>query len=92
MRVIIDERAWRDLDDIAAWIGRDNPGAGRREVEKIRHVITLLADFPDLARPGRARGTWERVVPHSHYIIVFQRSEDPHALIIGSVVHAARNR
>ena len=50
MRVIIDERAWRDLDDIATRIGRDNPGAGRREVAKIRHVIGLLADFSGLAR------------------------------------------
>ena len=92
MRVIVDERAWRDLADIANWIGRDNPAAGRREVEKIRHVIGLLADFPGLARPGRARGTWERIVPRSPYIIVFEKSARPGALIITAVVHAARDR
>jgi plasmid stabilization system protein ParE len=92
MRVIIDERAWRDLDDIAAWIGRDSPGAGRREVGKIRHMIGLLGSFPDLARPGRARGTWERVVPRTHYIIVFERQANPPALIIIGVVHVARSR
>jgi plasmid stabilization system protein ParE len=92
MKVVIDERAWRDLDDIAAWIGRHNPGAGRREVEKIRHVIALLADFPSIARRGQALGTWERVVPRSRYVIIFQRSKDPAALIITSVVHAARDR
>jgi plasmid stabilization system protein ParE len=65
MRLIIDERAWRDLDDIAAWIRRDNPGAGPREVEKIRHVIGLLVDFPDLARPGceptQRRSVWSPI-------------------------------
>ena len=30
MRVIVDAAAWRDLDDIGAWIARDNPGAARR--------------------------------------------------------------
>ena len=92
MRVIVDERAWRDLADIAAWIGRENPAAGHREVEKIRHVIGLLADFPPLARPGRARGTWERVVPRSRYIIVFEISARPRAIIVAAVLHAARDR
>ena len=92
MRVIVDERAWRDLADIAARIGRDNPGAGRRMIEKIRHVIALLADFPGLARAGQVQGTWERVVPRSRYIIVFEMSARPRALIITAVVHAARDR
>ena len=92
MRVVIDERAWRDLDDIAAWIDRDNRAAARHEVEKIRHVIGLLAEFPGLARPGRAHGTWERMVPNSHYVIVFERLENPSKLIITSIMHAARHR
>ena len=92
MRVIIDERAWSDLDDIFLRIAPDNPTAARREVEKIRHSIGMLGEFPGLSRNGRAKGTRERVVPGSHYVIVFELWEKPRALVVSGVVHGARNR
>ena len=92
MRVIIDESAWSDFDNIALRIARDNPVAARREVEKIRHVIGLLGGFPGLSRDGRGKGTRERVVPGSHYVIVFEMWEKPRALVVTGIVHAARNR
>jgi plasmid stabilization system protein ParE len=92
MRVIIDETAWSDLDNIALRIAPDNAAAARREVEKIRHVIALLGEFPGLSRDGRAKGTRERVVPDSHYVVVFEMWETPRALVVTGVVHGARNR
>ncbi len=92
MRVIIDESAWSDLDNIAVRIARDNPVAARHEVEKISHVIGLLGDFPGLFRDGRAKGTRERVVPGSRYVIVFEMWEKPQAIVVTGVVHDARNR
>ena len=92
MRVIIDESAWSDLDNIALRIAPDNPAAARREVEKIRHVIGLLGEFPGLSRDGRAKGTRERVVSGSRYVIVFEVWEKPRALVVTGVVHGARNR
>lgn len=92
MRVIVDESAWRDLDAIARRIAQDNPAAARREIEKIRHVIGLLAIFPGLSRDGRIKGTWEKVVSGTNYIIVFELQKKPTALIVVGVVHGARNR
>lgn len=92
MRVIIDENAWSDLDNIARLIAGDNPAAARQEVEKIRHVIGLLGEFPGLSRDGRANGTRERVVPGSRYVIVFEVWKTPRALVVTGVVHTARNR
>ena len=92
MRVIIDESAWSDLDGIALHIVADNPVAARRQVEEIRHAIGLLSEFPGLSRNGRAKGTRERVVPGSHYVIVFELWEKPRALVVTGVVHGARNR
>ena len=92
MRVIIDESAWSDLDNIVLRIAPDNPTAARREVEKIRHVIGLLGEFPGLSRDGRGKGTRERVVPGSRYVIVFEVWEKPRALVVTGVVHGARNR
>ncbi len=92
MRVIIDESAWSDLDKIALRIAPDNPGAAHRELEKIRHVIGLLGEFPGLSRDGRAKGTRERVVSGSRYVIVFEMGETPRALVVTGIVHGARNR
>ena len=92
MRVIIDESAWSDLDNIVLRIAPDNPAAARREVEKIRHAIGLLGEFPGLSRNGRAKGTRERVVSGSHYVIVFEVWQKPRALVVTGVVHGARNR
>jgi plasmid stabilization system protein ParE len=90
--MIIDETAWSDLDSIALRIGRDNPAAARREVQKIRHVIGLLGEFPGLSRDGSAKGTRERVVPGSHDVIVFEMWEKPRTLVVTGIVHGARNR
>jgi plasmid stabilization system protein ParE len=92
MRVIIDESAWSDLDNIALRIARDNATAARHEVEKIRHVIGLLGELPSLSRDGRAQGTRERVVPGGRYVVVFEMWEKPRVLVVTGVVHAARNR
>ena len=92
MRVIIDESAWSDLNSIAMRIGRDNATAARQEIEKIRHVIGLLGELPALSRDGRAKRTWERVVPGGRYVIVFEMWKKPPALVVTGVVHTARNR
>ena len=92
MRLVIDEHAWSDLDGIAMRIAPDNPAAARREVKKIRHIIGLLGEFPGLSRVGRAKGTRERVVPDSRYVIVFEVWEKPRVLVVTGVVHDARNR
>ena len=92
MRVIIDESAWSDVEDIARRIARDNASAARTEVEKIRHVIGLLGELPALSRDGRAQGTRERVVPGGRYVIVFEVWMQQRTLVVTGVVHTARNR
>jgi plasmid stabilization system protein ParE len=92
MRVIIDESAWSDLDDIALRIARDNVTAALQEVEKIRHVIGSLGELPALSREGRAKGTRERVVPGGRYVVVFELWEKSRVLVVTGVAHTARNR
>ncbi len=92
MRVIIDERAWSDLDNIALWIARDDPTAARLQVEKIRHVIGQLGELSGLSRNGRAEGTRERVVSGTKYVVVFEMQEKLRTLIVTGVLHCARKR
>jgi plasmid stabilization system protein ParE len=92
MRVAVDATAWKDLDDIGRWIARDNPQAARRVLDKILATIEQLAHFPRLARVGRARGTYERVVAGTPYIIVFELWRQPPAIVITAIVHGSRDR
>ncbi len=92
MRLVVDVAAWDDLNHIGAWIGKDNPSAARAVLEKILRTIEHLHAFPRLARPGRARGTYERVVPGTPYLIVFELRQNPAVIIIVAVAHGARNR
>jgi plasmid stabilization system protein ParE len=51
-----------------------------------------LQHFPRLSRLGRARGTSERVVVGTPYIIVFELRQGPVAVIIVAIAHGAQNR
>jgi len=92
MRVVVDATAWDDLNQIGAWIGKDNPKAARAVLEKILQTIEQLQRFPRLARAGRARGTYERAVAGTPYIIVFELWDNPVAVVVTAVAHGARNR
>lgn len=92
MRLIVDATAWKDLDDISTWITRDNPAAARRVLTAILDVIEELHHLPGLSRPGRARGTFERVVSGTPYIVVFELWHTPSAMVVTAIVHGARDR
>ena len=92
MRLVVDTTAWNDLNEIGAWIARDNPKAARRILTTILQTIQHLQHFPRLARPGRVRATFERLVPGTPYIVVFELWENPAAIIFTAIVHGARGR
>ena len=92
MRVVVDAKAWTDLDQIGAWIAKDDPRAVREILRRIVASIAQLRRFPRLARPGRVRGTHERVVAGTPYIIVFELWNEPPAVVITAVVHGRLGR
>ena len=92
MSVVVDAKAWADLDHIGAWIAKDDPRAARDVLRRILATIAQLERFPRLSRAGRVRGTRERVVPGTPYIIVFELWNEPLAVVITAVAHGRRNR
>ena len=68
MKLIFDDRALADLEDIYHWIAQDSPRAAKAVVERIFASTELLASFPYMGRPGRDEGTREWVVPRLPYI------------------------
>lgn len=92
MRLVVDATAWSDLNDIGTWIAKDSPQAARHVLGKVLQTIEHLHLFPGLARAGRARQTYERLVTGTPYIVVFELWENPTAVIVTAVVHGARDR
>ena len=89
MRLRWTRLAERDLDEIAAYIGQDNPAAAARVIlELIDQVETLLPAHPAIGRAGRDVGTRELVIGELPYIIPYRvRGQD---LEILRVLHTSR--
>lgn len=89
MRLRWTRLAERDLDEIAAYIGQDNPAAAARVIlELIDQVESLLPAHPAIGRPGRVVGTRELVIGELPYVIPYRvRGQD---LEILRVLHTSR--
>lgn len=88
MRVVWLRTALRNLDETAAYIARDNPGAASRVVERLRQAADRLARYPDSGRPGRVAGTRELIVPGLRLILPYRVRR--RRIEILRVLHAAR--
>ena len=87
-RIRWTERAVRRLDQIGAFIEKDNPAAAARVVARIVSAVDNLAEHPAIGRVGRVKGTRELVLADIPYII-------PHRVVGGqieilTVMHAAQ--
>lgn len=78
-------RALRRLDEIGAYIEKENPDAAARVVARIVTAVDALADYPATGRPGRIKSTRELVLVDIPYIIPYRVSGDVEIL---TVMHA----
>lgn len=65
-------RALENLDDEAAYIAEDNPRVAAEFVRHMRNSAAILADHPNMGRPGRITGTRELVVTRFPYILPYR--------------------
>jgi toxin ParE1/3/4 len=92
MRVTFDPAAQDELDDIFAWIAKDNPRAAYEMIARIEAKVMRL-EIPQLTqmgRPGLVEGTRELL--EWPYIIVYKVFEDRGEIVVVSIVHGARER
>jgi plasmid stabilization system protein ParE len=92
MKLVFDDRAIADIEDIFQWIANDNPVAARAVIERIFGSTEHLAKFPQMGRAGRDEGSFEWVVPRLPYIVVYEIHRDVDEVIIVGVVHGAMDR
>jgi len=92
MRIVFDEDAVKDLQEIRAWIGRDSPRAADELVSRIFEKVEYLLE-PELTymgRPGLDPGTHELI--ENPYIIVYEVHEEAREIVVLAVVHGAQKR
>lgn len=88
MRVRWLRKALRNLDEEAGYIANDDSAAARIVVERVLSAVAMLAQQPDMGRPGRVPGTRELVVPRTRYIVPYRVRGD--AVEILRVFHTSR--
>ncbi len=89
MTVVFREEALADLDEIARFIGRDDPAAAARVIARIHKTIYSTIDtLPLCGRLNRTNGTREYAVPGLPYLIIYVPGA---AVDIVAVFHTARD-
>ena len=90
-RLLLSPRAVADLEEIAAYIARDNPLWAVTFVDELEARCAAVAREP-LSYPARedlASGL--RMAVHGRYLLLFRVSADDDAVRVERVVHGARN-
>jgi toxin ParE1/3/4 len=88
LRVKWISRALRDLDEVEAYIARDNPAAAAETVLGIARAVSLLQEQPGIGRAGRVPGTRELVIPDSPFIVPYRVKDN--IVQVLRVYHASR--
>lgn len=65
-------RAEKDLDSQLDYIEQESIQAADVVAERIQHQVGQLAQFPDLGRAGRKRGTRELVLSRTSLVLVYR--------------------
>jgi toxin ParE1/3/4 len=72
MKVIWGRRAKFDLRELIAYIAAESVQGAELVASRILKAAELLTQFPRSGRPGRVRGTRERVVDRTPYILAYR--------------------
>lgn len=81
-------QAFADLDQIVEYLLERNPEAALSVYEALHQQVGLLADHPQIGRPGRVRGTRELVITGLPYIVVYYLTGQEVRIL--AVLHTAR--
>ena len=92
MRLVFDDRAVADLENIYHWISRESPATAKAAVVRLLSSIELLSLFPLIGHGGRDAETFEWVVPRLPYIVVYEVDRAREQFLVTAVFHGAQNR
>ena len=73
---------------IGDYISEHDPVAAGRVVGRIYALANNFADYPEMGRLGRVKGTRELIVPEFPYIVAYRVKDN--AIHVITVLHALR--
>ncbi|WP_454626476.1 type II toxin-antitoxin system RelE/ParE family toxin [Bradyrhizobium cenepequi] len=92
MKLVFDDRAIAEYENIYHSIAQDSPSAASAVVERLFSSIELLSSFPFMGRAGRDADTFEWPVPRLPYIAVYEVDKAQDRVIVTGVFHGAQDR
>lgn len=88
-RLLFSPRAAADLDEISAYIARDNPARAATFIAELEAQCRAVARLP-LSYPARD-DLGIRMAVFRRYLVLFREEPEANAVRIERVVHGARN-
>ena len=88
MKIEWSPKADADLTELFEYIATDDIEAAFRVSEDIFNQTDMLADFPQMGRLGRVRGTRELVIAGTPYTVGYRITND--VVTILRILHGAR--
>ena len=88
MRVEWTTQATVTLYEILDYIAADSPSAAITVSRAIREQAGQLAEFPQIGRVGRVRGSRELVVSGTPYVLAYRVEAE--AVVIVRILHGAQ--
>lgn len=85
----LSRAAFRDLDDIAAYISADNPRAASQLIARFEELFQSLALAPGIGRLRPELGPNLRSFAEGRYLIVYRPLEG--GIAVARVLHGARD-
>jgi toxin ParE1/3/4 len=92
MKLVFDDQALADLENIFDWIARDSPAAAKLVVDRLFSSTELLISFPFMGHAGRDPDTFEWVVPRLPYVVVYEVDRAQECVVVTAVLHGAQDR
>jgi toxin ParE1/3/4 len=92
MKLVFDDQALADLEDVFNWIARDSPATAKVVVDRLFSSTELLISFPYMGHVGHDPGTFEWVVPRLPYIVVYEVDRAQERVVVTAVLHGAQDR
>ncbi|MDA8182736.1 MAG: type II toxin-antitoxin system RelE/ParE family toxin [Acidithiobacillus sp.] len=89
--VIWTPRASAEYLSAVRYIAEERPAIAIEQGELVRQATGRLADYPQMGRAGRRRGTRELVVPGTPFIVVYRiQEQDAHQIQVIRFLHGAQ--
>ncbi|MGB8398127.1 type II toxin-antitoxin system RelE/ParE family toxin [Bradyrhizobium sp.] len=92
MKLVFDDQAISDLENIFNWIAQDSPATAKIVTDRLFSSIELLVSFPRIGHVGRDSKTFEWVVPRLPYVVVYEVDRAQECVVVTAVFHSAQDR